>query len=142
MSPEITVRIPYSVFGKTMPVALDVFADFNWHASDPAAVRITFNWSPTESVDWIIGRELLKEGITSFLNLGEGDVKIRSMSAHQCMITLRSPDGHAIVVFDTRPVEDFLNATEREVAINSNTEDERLDVWVDLALAKLLEDPS
>lgn len=136
----ITQTIEYWIHGQD---ALKEYpADFSWHPADPAAVKVTFHWSPTESVDWIFGRQLLADGILSFVNNGDGDVKIRSYSVHRTCMTLSSPEGMAMVVMDTGRIEDFLRATEAAIPTDSETESEQLSTYVDQALAAILADPN
>lgn len=116
-------------------------ADFLWEPSDPAAVRVKFHWSPTETVDWVFSRQLLADGIVSFMNLGDGDVKIRSYSVHRTAISLSSPEGRAMVVMDTGRIEDFLRATEALIKTDSNEEMERLNDGVTAILAEVMDHP-
>lgn len=135
----INVTIDYWIAGQD-PLT-EYQADFSWHPADPAAVKVTFHWSPEDSVDWIFGRQLLADGILSFINNGDGDVKIRSYSVHRTAMTLSSPEGIAMVVMDTGRIEDFLRATEAAIATDSSTETEQLSRYVDETLAAILSDP-
>lgn len=135
---SVTTTIPYWI--DSAPLT-EYPADFSWEPSDPAAVRVVFHWSPTESVNWVFSRQLLADGIVSFMNLGEGDVKIRSYSVHRTAISLSSPEGRAMIVMDTGRIEDFLRATEAVIQTDSTEEMERLNDGVTAALAEFLDVP-
>jgi hypothetical protein len=133
---SINLIAPYAIVGTPN---VEYRAEFEWHPADPTTVRATFAWSPEESVDWVFSRELLADGITSFMWLGDGDVKFRSYSVHQFCIRLSSPEGTATLLLATRQVEDFLRETESVVGSGSPDEQERVQVWMGLALEKLLD---
>lgn len=113
-------------------------AEFSWHPADPLVVKATFQWGDVLDVaDWGFSRELLLEGLDAILNVGQGDVKVRS-DAYQYVMTLSSPDGHGQVFIPRWQMVDFLAATTSALPVDSVGEEERMDAWLDVALNEIL----
>ena len=49
-------------------------ASLHYSGSDPYAIRMAFHVGPEDPVEWIFGRELLADGMTT--PVGDGDVQI------------------------------------------------------------------
>lgn len=138
MATEIVAVIPFNIGGHSSHYGCR--AKFSWHPSDPLVVKASFRWSPLEApADWAFSRELLTEGLTAILNVGKGDVRVRS-DAYQYVFTLRGPDGRGQVFLARADIQDFLSATTAAMAPDSEEETQRMDAWMDLALAEILEE--
>ncbi|MGW1883337.1 SsgA family sporulation/cell division regulator [Streptomyces sp. NPDC002133] len=77
---------------------------------DPAAVRFVF---PT-GIEWTFPRELLETGLRSPAR--RGDVNVWPCGRAQVVVEFHSPEGVAVVQFDSRPLVRFLRRTYAEVA--------------------------
>jgi hypothetical protein len=79
-------------------------AKLRYTSTDPYAVTIEFHNNPA----WTFARDLLITGMV--LPAGEGDVLIRPVK-EGVQITLRSPCGEAVIVFDHNELFDLLQKT-------------------------------
>jgi hypothetical protein len=113
---------------------VDLPAAFGYDASDPWAVRITFG-RPAEQVTWVVGRELLIQGLTD--PSGEGDVQIwpsiDEYGRAAVVIEFRSPDGRLVTQLRTHELYRFLSRT--QAVVPSGTESIDLDELIDAILA-------
>lgn len=138
MSIEITKSIPFRIGGR--PQIMAAVGTFTWHPSDPLVVKAVFQWSTEEpGADWGFSRELLVEGLDAILNVGKGDVRVRS-DAYQYVFTLNSPDGKAQIFMARAAMFDFLAETTAALPLDSEEEEHRMDAWMDLALAEILKE--
>lgn len=71
---------------------------------------------------WIIGRDLLVEGLNSELWVGEGDVKLRRDSHNSVEIRLSSHEGSNTLTVPRRPLKSFIAWTENLVARGRESE--------------------
>ena len=102
-----------------------------YRRADPFAVAMNF----TNGRRWRFARDLLADGLDS--PVGDGDVLIRPVGAapgRVVEVTLRSPDGRAVLQFDRTDVALFLRAAFK--AVPRGREHEQID-W-DTAIAALL----
>ncbi|MER6996868.1 SsgA family sporulation/cell division regulator [Streptomyces sp. NPDC000410] len=94
---------------RSVPVALRYEA-----GDDPDTVRFAF---PT-GIEWTISRELLETGLRAPAR--RGDVTVWPCGRAQVVVELHSPEGVAVVQFDSRVLVRFLRRThetaERETA--------------------------
>ncbi|MFF7992501.1 SsgA family sporulation/cell division regulator [Kitasatospora xanthocidica] len=84
---------------------------------------------PDAEVCWYFSRDLLNEG--RHAPAGNGDVKVRPGSAGEVLITLRSPDGQAVLSAPEDAVTAFL--TDSFTLVPAGSEPEHFDI--DTALA-------
>lgn len=84
--------------------------------TDPYAVTFRF----TNGMEWLCGRDLLLAGM--LLPEGDGDVRVRPVPAG-VELTLSSPSGLVVLVFDYEPLLDVLQETLRLVPEGSETVD-------------------
>ncbi|MCG7207236.1 SsgA family sporulation/cell division regulator [Streptomyces arenae] len=106
-----------------------------YEPADPCAVRATFFPHGAEPVEWVLGRDLLADGLEG--RAGHGDVRIWSATGRgdQAMyIALGSRAGSALLEVPVRDVRSFLEST--EALVPRGTEAGRID-W-DTELAYLL----
>ncbi|MFJ7155961.1 SsgA family sporulation/cell division regulator [Streptomyces sp. NPDC101118] len=91
---------------RVIPVALRFLPD------EPLAVRIVFpaGISPegTEN-EWVLARTLLETGLQA--PTGTGDVRVWPCGRVQAVVEFHSPDGVAVVQFDTSALRRFLRRT-------------------------------
>jgi len=118
---------------------LRLTATLRYQPSDPYAVEATFR-AGDEAISWVLGRDLLSEGLTRVS--GEGDVRVwptldlgeRGEQTRVIMLQLSSPDGRALLAAPAAEVGAFLAETYQVVA--PGTEGEHLDI--DNVLDRLL----
>jgi sporulation and cell division protein SsgA len=112
----------------------EVPAVLSYAAHDPFAVRIGFGDASGDGVTWLLGRELLADGLQC--PAGDGDVRIwpARTSGDVLYLHLRAPSGEALFELSRATVAAFLQHTEELVPRGQETA--VLDV--DDALAALL----
>ncbi|MEW2306576.1 SsgA family sporulation/cell division regulator [Streptomyces sp. NPDC006655] len=121
------------VVSRAYPLPLCV--RLQYEPADPYVVRAAFFSHSDEPVEWVLGRDLLADGLTG--SAGRGDVRIWSAvgSGDQAMyISLRSRAGTALLEVPVQDVKAFLERT--EALVPRGTEAGRID-W-DVELARLL----
>ncbi|MGS2589700.1 SsgA family sporulation/cell division regulator [Streptomyces hebeiensis] len=82
-----------------------------YDGEDPLALRIVF--PPEVSLDqdevvWAFARDLLEAGLR--LPCGDGDVQVWPCGRAQTVVEFHSPDGVAVVQFDSAPLRRFLRS--------------------------------
>jgi hypothetical protein len=82
-----------------------VSAELVYDSRDPAAVTVTFS-TGRGPVSWLVGRELLSDGLER--PAGLADVQVRPAGADRVALELRSPSGHATVAIDRIDLVDYL----------------------------------
>lgn len=111
-------------------------ATLRYEPTDPFAVNATFR-AADESISWVLGRDLLAEGLSCAT--GDGDVRVwpcaqGASERPLVMIDLRSPDGQATLAVDAADLRTFLLRTFE--VIPQGTESRHLDI--DTVLSRLL----
>ncbi|MEU0072062.1 SsgA family sporulation/cell division regulator [Streptomyces sp. NPDC006332] len=114
--------------------------DLSYDRADPYAVSLTFHMCAHTAVRWVVGRDLLLDGLERLV--GVGDIQVwpsRRPSAGKVQIALcPGPKQEAVVVtVSARALEAFLRRTLAMVPAGS--EDCHLDV--DTAVHQLLSGP-
>lgn len=98
-----------------------------YEPSDPYAVRVAFTADGSdEAVEWIIGRDLLIDGLKG--PVGERDVQIWPASERDrgaVYIVLKPPDGVALLEATAQDIKRFLHET--EALVPRGYESERID---------------
>ncbi|MER7694358.1 SsgA family sporulation/cell division regulator [Streptomyces sp. NPDC097610] len=91
---------------------------------DPCAVRVAFTVDESdEAVEWIIGRDLLIDGLKG--PVGEGDVRIWPAGERDrgaVYIVLKPPDSAALLEVPAQDIKRFLQETETLVPRGSESE--------------------
>ncbi|TDC67426.1 SsgA family sporulation/cell division regulator [Streptomyces hainanensis] len=101
LSPERSVPVP---------------ARLVYRSDDPYAVHITFHLGSDVPVHWTFARDLLVEGV--FRPSGEGDVRVwpaKPAGRNIICLSLRSPDGEALLHVPAVPLSAWLERTLRVV---------------------------
>ncbi len=109
-------------------------ATLRYEIADPYAVEATFR-AGEESISWVLGRDLLSDGLHS--ECGEGDVRVWPTLDGETpvvMLQLSSPDGCALLAADAEGLQGFLQRTYDAVPLGY--EGDHVDV--DAALTRLL----
>ncbi|MGK2874114.1 MAG: SsgA family sporulation/cell division regulator [Nocardioides sp.] len=115
----------------------------SYRSDDPFAVTLIFR-SSSETVAWIVGRNLLMQGLTA--PVGEGDVRIYPsiVTGARTVVVLdfRSPDGRLVAQADSSQLQAFL--TQAFAVVPAGTESAFLDIdsLVDDLLAQPSEGPT
>ncbi|WP_086826512.1 SsgA family sporulation/cell division regulator [Allokutzneria sp. NRRL B-24872] len=91
------------------PVAVEV--EFSYSTRDPYAIQVLFNPYGDQSVQWILARDLLADGLLA--EAGEGDVRIWPVMDELDVVVLEftTPAGQARFGADPEDLVDFLNET-------------------------------
>lgn len=99
--------------------------------ADPLAVQLVFTEEDFEiEVTWIVGRDLFLQGVDATSYVGQGDMLIRSgfwKGEGVAFLSLRSPDGAALLALPRKDVKDFLNATRQAVPTGGELIQSELD---------------
>ncbi|MFD4565190.1 SsgA family sporulation/cell division regulator [Streptomyces sp. NPDC058467] len=114
--------------------SLSMRMSLRYEPTDPYVVRATFFTDTDEPAEWVLGRDVLADGLTG--SAGCGDVRVWSAVGRgdQVMhIVLGSPAGTALLEVPVQDVKAFLENA--EALVPRGTESGRID-W-DLELANL-----
>lgn len=107
--------------------SVEVPTTLSYSSNDPFAIRLTFR-SNSESVDWLVGRNLLHLGTSG--PVGRGDVRVYPSiddgGRAVIMLDLHSPDGRLVAQVETAEVQAFL--TQTFAIVPSGTEAAFLDM--------------
>ena len=101
---ELRLVVPHTA---KVPVAVDLGYD----SEDPFAVTATFR-GDDGAVEWVFARDLLHEGLDR--PSGEGDVQVWPGvvdGRDVVLVSLNSPDGHAVLEADAAVMGAFLERT-------------------------------
>ncbi|MEU9213699.1 SsgA family sporulation/cell division regulator [Streptomyces sp. NPDC048415] len=102
-----------------LPVQLVVSHEMSFSASmglqhepsDPYAVRAAFTVvGSDETAEWIIGRDLLADGLEG--PTGEGDIRVWPAEEHDVYVLLNPPTGTALLKASAHEIKAFLQETE------------------------------
>ncbi|MFJ1750063.1 SsgA family sporulation/cell division regulator [Streptomyces sp. NPDC088116] len=113
-----------------------VTVTLRYDSADPLAMRVVF--PPEVSLDqegeviWAFARDLLDAGLR--LPSGTGDVQVWPCGRAQTVLEFHSPDGVAVVQFDSAPLRRFLDDSYALVPAG----EERHDIQVENELGRLL----
>ncbi|MFI9781813.1 SsgA family sporulation/cell division regulator [Streptomyces sp. NPDC051956] len=111
-------------------MSFPISARLRYEPSDPYAIHVTFfTVDSDETKEWIIGRDLLIDGLKG--PAGEGDVHIWPVDKHKVRAILRPPAGTATLEASSREIRAFLKET--ETVVPRGTESEHIDVSALLA---------
>lgn len=110
--------------GESVPITIRL----RYESDDPYAVRVAFcPGGSNDTVEWIIGRDLLADGLKG--PCGEGDVRLWPDNEHgfnDLYILLDPPEGFALVQAPAPEISRFLQRTESVVP--TGTEPRHLDL--------------
>lgn len=116
--------------GPPLPVA----ACMRYDAADPWAVRLAlYTGGETGVVEWLLGRQLLADGLAEVV--GEGDVRVWPSARGQVRVVslaMASPSGAALFELERDDLLDFLQQTYR--AVPTGSEGGRVDLDAELTL--------
>jgi len=117
---------------------LGVTAELCFRAADPYTVRAVFT-GPHSMSTWLIGRELLAQGLVASqaFPAGTGDVRVwRDDDPTFVLISLSGVEGDALLAAPAEPVERFIATTQQLVPFG--TESTRMDPEISRLIAALL----
>ncbi|HYH30350.1 MAG TPA: SsgA family sporulation/cell division regulator [Pseudonocardia sp.] len=109
-----------------------VVTRWSYSAADPFAVMLSVRTRHDRWVEWLVGRELVVDGLSG--PAGEGDVRMqpRSVQGYDIVeIEIRSHDGRAVLEVDRDLLRHFVNATLDLVALGD--EATRIDLDEEIA---------
>lgn len=105
-----------------------VVTRWSYSAYDPFAVSLAVRTRHDRWVEWLIGRELVVEGLDA--PAGEGDVRMgpRTVQGYDVVeIEIRSHDGRAVLEVDRDLLRHFVAATLDVVALGAEVDRMDLD---------------
>jgi Streptomyces sporulation and cell division protein, SsgA len=105
-----------------------VVTRWSYSASDPFAVTLAVRSRHDRWVEWLVGRELVVDGLEG--PAGEGDVRIRPRSVQGydlVEIEISSHDGRAVLEIDRDLLRHFVGATLDVVALGEELDRMDLD---------------
>jgi hypothetical protein len=94
--------------------------DLHYRSDDPHAVTMLFHARDQESI-WLVGRELLADGILS--PAGLGDVRLRPGDGDLLVLELFTEDSHAVFHLSATELQRFLDSTYAAVPAGRETLD-------------------
>jgi hypothetical protein len=109
-----------------------VVTRWTYSTADPFAVTLSVRTRHDRWVDWLVGRELVVDGLSGAA--GEGDVRMRPLAVQGydiVEIEIRSHDGHAVLEVDRDLLRHFVDATLDVVALGD--EPDRMDLDEEIA---------
>lgn len=118
---------------------LPVKAELGFQADDPYTVRLDFT-GPHSSCTWLIGRELIAEGVLAdgSAPAGTGDVHIwRDEDPAFLLIALSGVEGDALLAGPSEPFSRFIAATTQLVPFGS--EGARMEEEISRLIVSLLD---
>ncbi|MER5755942.1 SsgA family sporulation/cell division regulator [Streptomyces sp. NPDC002088] len=119
-------------------MSLSMSVSLQYEPSDPWAVRAAFTVVGSgETVEWIIGRDLLADGLEG--PAGEGDIRVWPAEEHDVSdlcILLNPPDGTALLKVPVREIKTFLQETEAVVPRGAEPGHIDWDAWLTHLIAE------
>jgi hypothetical protein len=109
-----------------------VVTRWSYSAYDPFAVSLSVRTRHDRWVEWLVGRELVLDGLTG--SSGEGDVRLcpRTVQGYDIVeIEISSHDGRAVLEVDRELLRLFVDSTLALVPLG--TEAERMDLDGEIA---------
>ncbi len=110
-----------------------IVATFTYNVYEPFQVAAAFTIGGASTVQWVMGRDLLREGVV--LPTGLGDIRVYPV-ADTLYVELTSPSGRAILEGPIDPIIAFVEAVFAAVPEGREQEyfsiDAELDLFVDL----------
>jgi hypothetical protein len=132
----LTVLAEFPPHRVTSPIQL------SWNPANPYAVEFRFTGA-VEDVVWLIGRELLAEGLAASARVGVGDVRITPVvdfttgqRGETIQVSLHNPTGRSCFYVGARALREFLDQTTARVPFGH----ELLWVPLDAAINSLFDD--
>lgn len=107
----------------------DIPVELYWDEEDPFYVVFTFHNPGGQEVDWDISRDLLIEALMGEV-AGEMDVILSVGAGLLCMI-LTTPDGQAVITFNAREIEDFIEETLQALDLGEEDVEGALEDFLD-----------
>jgi hypothetical protein len=106
-----------------------ITATLRYNVLEPFAVTASFAMEDAPAVQWVMARDLLREGVA--LPTGMGDVRI-SPDERGMFIELHSPSGRAVLQGPLEPVVDFVARMYQAVPEHRELEFFSVDAELDL----------
>ncbi|GAA3240492.1 SsgA family sporulation/cell division regulator [Pseudonocardia petroleophila] len=109
-----------------------VVTRWSYDAADPFAVTLAVRTRSDRWVEWLVGRDLVLEGLDSAV--GEGDIRMspQTVQGYDIVeIEIRSTDGRAVLEVDRDLLRHFVDASAELVAFGD--EGGRMDLDVEIA---------
>jgi hypothetical protein len=114
-----------------------VTATLRYSPREPFLVRASFRLTGGRTVEWVLSRELLREGVV--MAAGIGDIRFFP-GDDGLLLELRSHQGRAFLYGEIEPVMSFVDAVYALVPDGDEDRFYSLDAEIDL-LTELLDDP-
>lgn len=112
--------------------AAPVVTRWSWSVQDPYAVTLGIRTRRDRWIEWMLGRELLIDGIAG--PAGEGDIRLspqQVMEFDVVAVEIRSADGHAMLEVDKDLLIHFVETTVELVALGDEPDVVDLDLEIE-----------
>lgn len=76
---------------------------------NPVAIQAIFSVEGDEDVVWVFSRELLVQGVNSYIKTGHGDVKFKYEGGRSLLMCITNPESHCDIRLPHSTVVTFLN---------------------------------
>ncbi|SDM79821.1 SsgA family sporulation/cell division regulator [Allokutzneria albata] len=98
-----------TMFNLLLAPAVTVEVELAYSTRDPYAIRMLFNPVRGKSVEWLLARDLLADGLLG--EAGEGDVRLWPIAGPMNLVEIEfsTPAGQARFGADAEVLADFLN---------------------------------
>jgi hypothetical protein len=104
-----------------------VDVSLRYDPADPFAVHIDIA-GPDRDVTWVLGRDLLADGLRSMVPIGEGDVQVQATSVLTEISFMGSADDVVVLRLPWWNTREFVRLTQVEVPRGQESCD--VDAWV------------
>lgn len=114
--------------GSTTPV----LSRLSYVGTEPFAVNIAFRTDRGRWVEWTFARELLVQGLSE--PVGLGDVRVRpdlTDGEDLLILEIESPDGYALVELEREDAERFLDRAAEIVPLGAESDSFDIDAFID-----------
>ena len=105
-APESAVTVALAMVSVTGSAEEAVATTLRYSAAEPFLVRANFRLSGGRTVDWVLSRELIREGVV--MAAGIGDIRFFP-GDDGLLIELRSHQGRAFLYGELQPMADFVD---------------------------------
>jgi len=102
MQTRAAVEAPEDIAGIGLPVL------FDYNPGDPLAVSLTFGGEGEDGVVWVIGRDLLHDGLSEAAGVGDVTAWTGSADRERYYLRLRTGASFTLFTFETRMIETYL----------------------------------
>jgi len=124
------IEFPDDIAGIVLPVL------FDYNPDDPLAVSLTFGWDRDDAVVWVIGRDLLRDGLDQVAGTGDATAWTEPADPGSYYLRLRTGASCTVFKLETRIVEIFLAQAYASIPAGAELPATALDAELDALFGK------